>query len=530
VHGEEITASEFRQRFEKYLAASGDRDNILVREKILNNMMNERLIVEDVHRQGLDADSMYEEKMREISGQALLDAYARRITTDTLRVTEAEMAEEFRSRNMRVSARYVYAATAEGALGLKRRLEAGESFEKLARETFRDPALASTGGSLGFFGYGDMEPALERTAFRLPIGALSDPVRMKVGYAIIRVDKRVERPLVSEYDYAKARPSLEEAILHRKTAELLAREADSISADLAPRFDEGGLAEAERAWEGGSLWSPAGAELPAVPDSVGRRPLVTTRGGTWTVGEFLAGATQMRQKDRARIRSSAAIRDAVIGLLTREVLLTRARQSGLESDVKVRDQVRNVREDYLLRRWKITILDTLGRRARWNEDSLRARFNADRSRWRIPPMVNVAEIVAAREDDAMRLARRVRAGEDFASIARRYSVRRWSAERGGELGFAARESYGPLADTLFSAAPGTIIGPQPMKGMFVILKILARKPGRARTYEESRDDIVAEILPKREETALASALSSLRNRGGIRVNMEALSLVDISVK
>ena len=528
--GQRITADDFRQRYRKYIESSGDRDNILVREKILNNMINERLIFEDAHRQRFDDDSVYAERMQEITGQAILDAYARRLTTDTMRVTDAEMMDEFRATNTRVSARYVYAGTPEDARQLKLRLEGGESFEKIAGEVFHDRTLATSGGSLGFFGYGEMERALEQAAFGLPVGTLSDPVKLKIGYAIIRVDKRVVKPLSSEYDYAKAKPSLEETIRHRKVASLLARETDRIGEEIAPRFQDPGLNAAARFWSGGGLWNRDVTEFPSAPDSIRSLPLVVFKGGSWTVGQFLAGALDLRRKDRLKIRSSDAIKDAVTGLLTRGVLLDRARRAGLESNEQVQEQVRYVRDDFLLRRWRTSILDSLGNNAHWDEDSLRARYASDKNQYMVPPTVNVAEIVVAQERDAAGLARRVRNGENFAALARHYSVRRWSAEKGGELGFAPKEAFGNLAEKFFKASPGTIIGPERIENFTAIFTVLAKRGGRPKTYEESRPDIIAALLPKREETALANALTSLRTRGNVRVDMEALSLVVVSAK
>jgi parvulin-like peptidyl-prolyl isomerase len=527
-NGQEITAEEFRLRYRKYIESTGERENILVREKVLNNMINERLIFEDVHRQGLDADSVYAGKMRVIRGQALLDAYARRMTTDTIRVSDPELMEEFRSSNTRVSARYVYAATPEDAWDLKRRLQNGESFEKLAREVFHDSTLASTGGSLGYFGYGEMERGLEQPAFSLPVGELSDPVRLRIGYAVVRVDRRVVRPLLSEYDYAKAKPVLEKAIVERKTSALLSRDTESIEAELQPRFDDAGVDAALRFMTADLQGASGMNEIPLLPDSLRGLPLVAYRTGAWSVGHFLAEAEEIRAKDRRKIRSAEALKDAAIGLLARGVLLDRAQKAGLEGDAKVEEQVQFVREDFLLRRWKSSILDTLGSRAFWDEDTLRARFAAAKDQYHVPPAVNVAQIIVVEEQVAAGLAARLRRGADFAVLARKYSVHRPSAEKGGELGFGPRDAYGILAEKFFGAPRGRIIGPEHLDGFYGVFKVLAKREGRPEEFGEARNDVIAALLPARQQAALANAITSLRMRGRVRVDREELSAVDIS--
>jgi peptidyl-prolyl cis-trans isomerase C len=72
---------------------------------------------------------------------------------------------------------------------IRKRLVAGEEFEKLAKEESDDTGSGANGGSLGSFGHGQMVPEFEKAAFALPIGQVSEPIRTQFGYHIIRVDK-----------------------------------------------------------------------------------------------------------------------------------------------------------------------------------------------------------------------------------------------------------------------------------------------------------------------------------------------------
>jgi hypothetical protein len=67
----------------------------------------------------------------------------------------------------------------------------GEDFEALARRYSEDAPTRDLGGDLGYFSRGAMLPAVERAAFALAPGAISDPVRTDVGYHVIQaVDRR----------------------------------------------------------------------------------------------------------------------------------------------------------------------------------------------------------------------------------------------------------------------------------------------------------------------------------------------------
>ena len=75
----------------------------------------------------------------------------------------------------------------ERLVALEERIDAGESFEDVARDSSDDTGSASGGGALGFIERGVMVPAFEEAAFALEPGQLSEPVRSPFGWHLIKV-------------------------------------------------------------------------------------------------------------------------------------------------------------------------------------------------------------------------------------------------------------------------------------------------------------------------------------------------------
>jgi len=65
----------------------------------------------------------------------------------------------------------------------------GVDFAELAKKKSEGPSAAD-GGDLGFFRRGVMVPEFERAAFNLPVGGVSDPIRTKFGWHVIKVEER----------------------------------------------------------------------------------------------------------------------------------------------------------------------------------------------------------------------------------------------------------------------------------------------------------------------------------------------------
>ncbi len=72
------------------------------------------------------------------------------------------------------------------ALAIVERLKKGEKFGKLAKELSIDTGSAKRDGSLGYFGRGMMVKPFEEAAFKLEVGAVSEPIKSEFGYHLIK--------------------------------------------------------------------------------------------------------------------------------------------------------------------------------------------------------------------------------------------------------------------------------------------------------------------------------------------------------
>lgn len=86
------------------------------------------------------------------------------------------------------------AAAKQKATELLARIQAGETFEDLAKQ-YSDGPSAANGGRLGTFRRGSLAPAFEEVAFNLPEGEVGGPVRTQFGFHIIKALKRNQLPL-----------------------------------------------------------------------------------------------------------------------------------------------------------------------------------------------------------------------------------------------------------------------------------------------------------------------------------------------
>ncbi len=77
---------------------------------------------------------------------------------------------------------------------IKKRLLAGEDFAKLAKELSDDPSAKNNGGDLGYFSAFQMVYPFENAVYHLKLNQISDPVRTKYGYHIIKLTDKKPNP------------------------------------------------------------------------------------------------------------------------------------------------------------------------------------------------------------------------------------------------------------------------------------------------------------------------------------------------
>lgn len=140
-------------------------------------------------------------------------------------------AEQVRARHLLVSPRdgspESLREAKRKAEGLLDRIRAGEDFAELARRHSDDDGTREQGGDLGFFARGVLLDPLDRAAFSLPVGSVSDLIHTDQGYHLLRIIDHL--PLLAEpLEHLYANVGYDAAI--SKAERIARRRADSLFA------------------------------------------------------------------------------------------------------------------------------------------------------------------------------------------------------------------------------------------------------------------------------------------------------------
>lgn len=195
VDGQNVSLSEFEAVYRKNnREATVDPADL---KEYLELYINFRLKVREAEALGLDTLKKFIEELKGYQKQL-----AKPYLTDK-NVSEALIKEAYERMKQDVSASHILLKVGPDALPkdtlavynriveLRNAALKGD-FEALARKNSEDPSAAENGGNLGWFSAMRMVYPFETAAFTTPVGQISQPVRTRFGYHILKINGKRE--------------------------------------------------------------------------------------------------------------------------------------------------------------------------------------------------------------------------------------------------------------------------------------------------------------------------------------------------
>ena len=183
------------------------KNNPSMRGQLINAWVEMILWAKDAEAQGLEKTPDIQLKLADMRHSVLAMAAKEKLAKD-MEVLPAEREEYFQQHKQEfmkpeeVSAQHILINLPEKptpeeetkALAIvkevQEKIKKNESFAELAKTYSDDPGSKTNGGNLAPFGRGRMVPEFEKAAFATPVGQVSEPVRTKFGFHLIKVNEK----------------------------------------------------------------------------------------------------------------------------------------------------------------------------------------------------------------------------------------------------------------------------------------------------------------------------------------------------
>lgn len=501
---ETISANQFVEQYRRHLLTTGQTDTPRLRRFFLDGLINKKLFVLLARDEGLASGPEFERAKERIQRKLLIDSYTASVIYDSVSVDENDLLDMFARMNTQLKARHLYTRTSEAAQRLHERVLAGETFEALAKETFQDSTLANSGGSVGYFGFDEMDPAFEDAAFSLKPGEISAPVKTAQGYSVIQLEDRFLHPMLTETEFARRKARVRHYASYRKRIEARRVHVQQILDDLNVRVDpevanavwtltlDRNLAQSEN--ERAIL-----GETIATYQHSGRTL-------AWTVATLREASIFAGEEEVQGISGPDGLTQLVEGLIVQSEMARRAEAMSLDETPEFAEVMTGALDDWIYTTYRKAFAENV----HVPEDSVRAYFDRFGDEFSIPERRSVREILVETRPAAEDMLRRSRT-EPFEYLAATHSTRPGAGLAGGMLGYVARSQLGVLGEPVFAAQENEVIGPFEVAGRYAVLKVGDRLESRPALFAEVRDEIQERLHSAIEQRQLRDKVSAVKN-------------------
>lgn len=197
VNGKPITQSEYDVRWaELPESRQGRYQREGGKKKFLEDMIARELLLQEARRLGLDQTTEVRERAQRFQEQLALDELVRELAKTHGQVSQEEMEAYYMAHSSAVlatehiRASQIIVPTAVLALDVRRQLEAGADFAKLAQKFSTDQATKFRGGDLGPYRKNAAPQEIEAAILTQNPGVVSEPIHVAAGFALVKVTSR----------------------------------------------------------------------------------------------------------------------------------------------------------------------------------------------------------------------------------------------------------------------------------------------------------------------------------------------------
>lgn len=256
--------------------------------------------------------------------------------------------------------------------------------------------------------------------------------------------------------------------------------------------------------------------------------------------ELAAEADAMTPAQRERFAGSPKSRENIATeLLVRRQVAALARRDGLADDPAVQHRLRLLEERllyevYMQHAEAATLDDAAIEKLAYDE------YRAYKDKFVTPEAVHVSHILlrigseggqgrdrTQTEALARELLDRLRAGEDFATLATEYSEDPGSARKGGDLGFFERGRMAkPFEEAAFALKePGELSDIVETQFGLHILRLTERRESGQRSFDEVREQLIATNRLQARKRVRLDIIEPLRDPARLKIDATALEAV-----
>jgi len=200
-------------------------------------------------------------------------------------------------------------------------------------------------------------------------------------------------------------------------------------------------------------------------------------------------------------------------VITRDLLMREALRRGIDRRPEVADRIAMARKSIVL---EALLRDVAEKASGLSDAALREIYDANPASHRVGERVTVSHMLFREKARALEMLGRAKAGEPFEALMK--EVGSGNGEVAADLGEIERGNFvKEFEAAAFAATPGVATGPVKTTYGYHVIKVYAKLPAGARSFEEVKPKLLAEQREQAQRDAFEGLIADLRKQATVRV-------------
>ncbi|HPU29690.1 MAG TPA: peptidylprolyl isomerase [Syntrophorhabdaceae bacterium] len=240
-----------------------------------------------------------------------------------------------------------------------------------------------------------------------------------------------------------------------------------------------------------------------------------------TINEFNKELDKIPINMKMMVATQSGKKNYLEKIIMKKLLLREASKENIEKDSEFQERLKEIKEQLII---ESLLKKKINVDAQISEADLKQYYEKNKETFKRDREINTRHILLNTEDEARQIKEKILKGEDFAELARRYSIDPSAKTNGGEIGYHPK---GTLLPEYEAAAfklkkVGQVSDIVKTKFGYHIIKLEGIRPPSYVPFEEVKDFIKQKIAQEKQTQALEKYITNLKSTAKITINEDLL--------
>jgi parvulin-like peptidyl-prolyl isomerase len=481
-------------------------------EKLVEKLINERLMVQDATTIGLNEESEYKARVENHRLKSAVDQLLADVMPDSVPISDDEIQTSFLRQFRKFHLYLLILKQKTQADSIALALNHGAKLEEVAAKYAQDQYRLG-GGDRGMKYWLELNNVLQAQADSAQIGIPRGPFSYREGYAFLQILKTAPADTAELKTF---RPRIKGTMIRQRMEAIHKTFVDSLKVKFAVQVNDSLLNAAVIITDSATF---------NLPDS----DLVVASFGDSTIT-----LNQLRHKI---LHSAFSRTPEMLNPMKYSVLeeMIQTRIFGKEAIARgYTVSNRQVKWDTEAYSDSLLIVDylsqTVSPRVQITAAMQDTFYAAHKDYYHAADQVKISQMTVVDEDSARRVLERLNAGAEFSWLVKQCSLDRYKVTA-GDRGWMSLNDFPPeVRKVLDTLETGEVIGPYGARDGQILLKVTDRKPGEALGLDQVRGAVDESLKQMEFDRSLSEVLVQLKANSKITINHEALKKLQFSAR